>query len=317
MITTRRTVIASALALAACAPRAADNRVLRIGYQKGGVLFLAKSRGVVEKTLQEEAATRIEWVEFSAGPPLMEAINAGSVDFGSAGDCPSAFAQAAGAAFKYVAYNPVTGANQGLLVPKASTAKILRDLKGKRIAVTRGSSAHLMIVDALRAADMTLDDIEQVHLAPADAATAFATGRVDGWVIWDPFYAMTLGRDEARMLFDGTKLPKTSMFFLAANAYVESAPDKLKALLDALSIEAQWGNANTGEVGRVISEATGLPADILTASVQRGPLAVLPLSPGVVARQQEVADTFLTIGALPKAVRVEDAVWRGWTGNQG
>lgn len=313
MITTRRTVLAAALAVAACGPKSpGGSGRLRIGYQKAGVLYLAKSRGSVEAALKPMGYD-VEWTEFASGPALMEAINSESVDFGSVGECPAALAQAAGTAFQYVASQPVTGANQGLIVPASSKATTIGDLKGKRIAFTRGSSAHIFAVDALASANLDLSDITPVYLAPADAASAFNSGRLDGWIIWDPYFSLSQA-DGARVVLTGERLPKTSMFFIATKPFVASNAEALKILLSTLSAEAEWGNANTAEYGRIISDATGLSADLLAASVRRGPLGVRPLTPETIALQQNVADKLLKLDILPKPVRIDDAVWADWKG---
>lgn len=309
-IATRRFVLAGALA-AACSPRRAST-TLRLGYQKSGTPYLAKARGLVDKEITEAGIEKVEWIEFQSGPPLMEAINAGSIDLGAVGESPPIFAQAAGSRFLYVAQQPVTGANQGILVPEDSPIKTVGDLAGKRIAYTRGSSAHLFTVEALKTADLSLKDITEVALTPADAASAFAGGGIDAWAIWDPYLSLALNRGGARTLLTGETLPKTSNFYVAAPSFAESSPEILARLLEAFAREADWANANLAEAARIIAEATSLPAELLEDSMRRGPLGCNPLSDTIIRQQQQAANTFAAVGVIPQQISVEERVWKGW-----
>lgn len=300
---------AGAALLAACAPRPSTPAGLTIGYQKNGVLLLARSRGVVDRLL---APIGLKWVEFPSGPPLLEAMNSGAVDLGATGDTPPIFAQAAGSALQYVAYQPLSGQSEGLLVPPDSPIRRLADLEGKRIAFTKASSSHLLVANALAAAGLTLAQARPVFLSPSDAASAFAKRAVDAWAVWDPFLALAQRDQHARLLVSGDRLPRTDAFYLASNAVIGRAPQALARLLDALRAEAAWGEANRGELIRIVSAANGLPADIVDTSLRRGRLAVEPLDHAAVVRQQAAADTLQNIAVIPRKVRIEEAVWSGW-----
>jgi sulfonate transport system substrate-binding protein len=94
---------------------------IRVGYQKNGVLVIARQQAALENHFKP-AGIEVKWVEFSSGPPMMEAMNVGSVDYGAVGDSPPVFAQAAGAAIVYAAGQPVTN-GQGILVPADSSIR--------------------------------------------------------------------------------------------------------------------------------------------------------------------------------------------------
>ncbi|PZQ56421.1 MAG: sulfonate ABC transporter substrate-binding protein [Phenylobacterium zucineum] len=301
----------AASALAACAPRGAEGPV-RIGYQRGGVLLLAKARGQLPAALQP-VAPGVEWVEFAAGPPLMEAMAAGSIDFGAVGDAPPIFAQAAKAPIVYVAVQPVTGAGSALLLPPGSSVRTVAELKGRKVAFTKGTSAHLFIYHALKQAGLSLADVQPAYLSPGDAAGAFGSGALDAWATWDPYYALAVRDQRARPLVTGESLPKTNAFYIASHRFAETRPQVLKALLDGLRVEAQWGMAHVAEVAGVVGQATGLPSDIAQAALRRGAFAVDPVDDAALAAQQASADAFLDIGAIPAAVDVRAAAWRDWT----
>jgi len=307
--------LAAAGALSACGPRGQGDPSgkptrVRIGYQRNGVLLLAKSRGQLAAALP---GVSVEWSEFVSGPPLLEALAAGAVDLGATGDSPPLFAQAAGAALRYVAVQPLTGQSEAILIPKVSPIARLEDLRGKRVAFTKGSSSHLLVVKALAKAGLSLGDIQPIYLSPADASSAFASGSLDAWATWDPYLALAQRDQAARVLIDGSAVARSDAFLLASARLVDTAPGVLARVLDALRTEAAWGEAHRPELIRIVSQANGLPPEIVEASLRRGKLAVEPVTADVVARQQASADIFARLGVIPKAIKVADAAWTGWT----
>ena len=131
-------------------------------------------------------------------------MNVGAIDFGNTGETPPVFAQAAGAAIRYVAYEPPAPKGEAILVPKDSPLKSIADLKGKKIAVAKGSNAHYLLVKALEKAGVKYEDITPAYLAPADARAAFESGAVDAWSIWDPYLAAAQTTLGAKTLTDAT-----------------------------------------------------------------------------------------------------------------
>jgi sulfonate transport system substrate-binding protein len=184
-----RVLMAAVLAAGLWSPAAqAQDKTLRIGFQKYGTLVILKERGALEKRLKSQGYT-VTWTEFPGGPQLLEALNVGAIDFGSTGEAPPIFAQAAGAPLLYVGHEPPAPKGEALIVPKDSKITTVADLKGKRVALNKGSNVHYLLVRALEANGLSLSDIESVFLPPADARAAFESGKVDAWVIWDPFLA--------------------------------------------------------------------------------------------------------------------------------
>ena len=195
--------------------------LLRIGYQKSAVnLVILKQQGVLEKRFP---GTRISWLEFPAGPQLLEALSVGSLEFGLTGDSPPVFAQAAGKDLLYVGAEPPKPDSSALLVLKDSPLRTLSDLKGRRIAVQKGSSAHYLLVKAVERAGLQWADIQPVYLTPADARAAFERKSVDAWAIWDPFYAATELAIQPRVLATGRDLASSNnSFYLAARPLVQA-----------------------------------------------------------------------------------------------
>ena len=163
----------------------AATRVVRIGFQKYGALILLKGRGLLERQLKP-LGYDVQWVEYPAGPQLLDGLNDGAIDFGATGEAPPIFAQAAGTPLVYVAHEPPAPQGEAILVQKNSAIRSLAELKGKKIALNRGSNVHYLLVKALEKAAIAYSDVETVFLPPDDARRAFDHGSVDAWAIWDP-----------------------------------------------------------------------------------------------------------------------------------
>lgn len=307
---TRRSALAATLVAAALCPgraRSAEGGTLRIGYQKNGILAVAKERGAIEARLASLGAS-VAWVEFSFGPPLLEALSLGSIDFGQTGDAPPIFAQAAKANLVYAAAQPNGGSGSAILLPKGSEIRTLQDLKGKRVAFAKGSSAHNLTIAALEKAGLSYRDIEPVTLAPADAAAAFARGAVDAWTVWDPYFAIAEAREGVRVLAQASEITPTNNFFLANADSIEARPDLVAGAIEALGGVAAWCEANRGQVAASLSRITGVPLAATERTVGRIRYVIAPMNPEVVAEQQRIADRFHEFKLIPRAIRVSDIV---------
>lgn len=302
-------VLAAVLALLLPAPAPAADQVIRIGFQKYGNVILLKGRGDLGKRLAP-LGYKVVWTEFPSGPPLLEALNVGAIDFGHAGEAPPIFAQAAGAPFVYVAHEPPAPKGEAILVPKTSPIQSVAELKGKKVALNKGSNVHYLLVKALERAGLKYSEIQPVFLAPADARAAFERGAVDAWVIWDPFQAAAEAATGARTLADGTGLVANHQFYLASKAFADGHPKALDSVLAALAEIDRWAAGNARAAAEELSPGIGLPAPILEVALKRQGYGVRPLDDGVIAEQQRIADTFHSLGLLPKPVKVSDIVRR-------
>lgn len=177
--------VAAGLALASLPVAAADKEV-RVGFQKYGTLVLLKGKGLLEEKLKPLGYT-VKWAEFAAGPQMLEALNAGAIDIAQTGEAPPIFAQAASPNLVYIAFEPPAPKGEAILVPKDSPIQSPADLKGRKVALNKGSNVHFLLVEALASAGIGYGDIQPVFLTPADARAAFTSGAVDAWAIWDPF----------------------------------------------------------------------------------------------------------------------------------
>jgi sulfonate transport system substrate-binding protein len=285
----------------------AGPKEFRIGYQKTGVLVIARQQGVLEKRFGK-LGIAVKWVEFTSGPPLLEAMNVGSIDLGAVGDSPPIFAQAAGAAVVYVAGAPINN-GQAILVKPDAPIRSLADLKGKRVAFTKGSSAHNVVIAALEKAGLTYNDITPAHLSPADAGAAFARDAVDAWAVWDPFFAIAEKTQSARALVNATDVAKTFSFYLANRDFAARQPKLVREALDGLQDAANWAENNRGEVAKALAAVTGVSLEIQTIAADRATFPFGPVTEEIIASQQSVADRYHKLGLIPRAILVRDAVW--------
>lgn len=304
---------AAAGALAFSLPGAAaaqEKGVLRIGYQKYGTLTILKARGTLDKRLAAQGI-EVQWREFPAGPQLLEGLNVGSVDFGTVGEAPPIFAQAANANLVYVANEPPAPAGEAIVLPKDSPIKSVAELKGKKIALNKGSNVHYLLVKALEKAGVAYSDIQTVYLPPADARAAFERGSVDAWVIWDPFLAAAEKQLGARVLVDGKGLVSNHQFYLASRPYAEKNPEIVKIIIDELAKADDWGAKNLKEVTAILAPQLGLEPPVVELAASRFAYGIKPISEAVLAEQQKIADVFTNLKLIPKKLNIKDAVLPG------
>jgi len=312
---TRRIILAGALALSALVipPARAEDKPteIRIGTQKGGLFPAVRQRHTVEDAFRP-LGVEVRWIDFQFGPPLLEAINVGSVDFGFVGDAPPIFAQAGAAKIRYVAAVTSDGNTQAIIVPQESPIKTLADLRGKRVAFGRGSSAHNLLVAALEKAGLSWGDITPAPLAPADATVAFARGAVDAWSIWDPYLALAELKDKVRVIAFDKDVHKPNAFYIAGSDFVDKHPSVVAKLNAIFAAEGKWAGNHREEVARAQADATGVDIEAIRRFVERSNYQVVPVDADIIKSQQAVADRFARIGLIPRSINVSDIVWK-WT----
>ena len=315
MIKLSRRLITAAIAglvvVGGFAPAAnAKEKIFRVAFQKGGGnLILLKERGILERKLALLGWT-VSWTEFPAGPQLLESLNVGAADFGPVGEAPPIFAQAAGADIIYAGYEPASPRNEAIIVPKDSQIRTIRDLKGKRVALNKGSNVNYFLVRALEAIGLTYKDIEPAYLAPADARAAFERGAIDAWVIWDPYYAAAEISLNARLVADATGLAANVSFYIATRKIAEENPKVLQEVLAAIDEIDGWIKVNQKQYAAELSPKIGLPADVIERSVGRAEFGARRVDAATLVEQQKIADTFTRLQLIPKSLAVKDAAWK-------
>ena len=307
-ISRRRLVQASAAAIALPSLAAfaqTPARSLRVGHQKGALSVL-KGRGTLDKRLAP-LGVALKWTEFTAGPVQLEALNVGSIDFGDVGEAPPIFAQAAGAPLAYVAATVHRPASEAVLVPAHSAIRSVAGLKGKKIALNKGSNVHYFIVKLFEKHGLAYSDLNLVYLAPADARAAFEKGSIDAWVIWDPFLAAAEKTLGARVLADATGVVGNRAYYFSSLDYVAKNADVLAIVTEEINALDQWAERNKDAFAGELSALLGLPRNVLDLSVGRSRYGTTPITRAILAEQQQIADTFHALKLIPRPIKVLEA----------
>ncbi len=312
MVINARTLWLSAAALLCLFPTGVwgQERTVRIGYQKYGTLVVEKARGTLERRLAP-LHVHVTWTEFLGGPALLEAMGADSIDFGIAGDTPPIFAQAAGVPLVYVAVEPASPHGEAVIVPADSPIRSVADLRGKRIALNKGSNVHNLLVRVLQSGGLALSDVQPVFLKPSDARPAFENGSVDAWVIWDPYLAAAETALKTRQISDGVAggrtIDENRQFFLATRDFAGANPDVLHAIMADLAETEAYAATHHDAVTRLLAPAMGMDPAALERALDRLSFGVQPIDDTVIAGQQNIADLFAGLHLIPARIDLKDA----------
>ncbi|WP_369790439.1 aliphatic sulfonate ABC transporter substrate-binding protein [Rouxiella sp. WC2420] len=305
-----RSVLSAAVLLGSIPSASAEAlpKVVNIGYQKANIFALLKYRGTLDADFKKQGIA-VKWVEFTAGPQMLEGLNVGSIDLAATGDAPPVIAQAAKADLVYLAHSPASPKTEAIVVPANSTIKTVADLKGKRVALNKGSDVNYLLVAALEKAGLSYKDITPVYLAPSDARAAFQRGAIDAWAIWDPFLAEVETHANAREVTNAVDLVPHYTFFLSSRKFAETYPQTALKLIDELKSTSDWANAHPDETAEIQSTSTGLDKKIWAKALARMPFGAERMTPEVFKQQQIIADKFKSTGLLPVSVDVNTATW--------
>ncbi|MFE8941282.1 MULTISPECIES: ABC transporter substrate-binding protein [unclassified Streptomyces] len=281
--------------------------VLNVGDQKGGAEALLRAAGELD-----DLPYRVTWSTFTSGPPLLEAVNAKAVDIGSVGNTPPVFAAGAGSKITVVAASHGDPAGEAILVPRDSPLRTARDLKGKKVAVAQGSSAHFQLVAALAKAGLKPSDVRVTLLQPADALAAFTTGKVDAWAVWDPYTSQVLLSGKGRVLTDG-RGSVNGLNFQVASPSALADEEKAKAIgdfVERLRRAQDWVYEHPEVWAKAWAKETGLPYEVALAAVKRsnGTRVPVALDEAAIASEQKIADTFAELKLIPGKFRFADYV---------
>lgn len=297
---------------AAAAPVRTQSGQVRIGFQKfTTTLLVLKAQQALEQRLGD-LGYEVTWTEFPAGLPMLEALAAGAIDFAATGAGPPIFAQAAGTDLVYVLASTPAPRTEAIVVPKDSPITAVAELKGKTVAVQKGSNAHALLIGSLLAAGLAADDVEFAFLPPADAKAAFEGGNVDAWSIWDPYYAAVEDSSGARAIAEADFADQTNRtFYLAPRAFAAEHAAAIEALAVAIDEAEAWSDDHPNEVAALVSSETGIAEPTLLKVEERRGFGLEPVDATVIAEQQAIADLFFDLGLIPTEIDVAQAAIEG------
>jgi DNA-binding NtrC family response regulator/ABC-type nitrate/sulfonate/bicarbonate transport system substrate-binding protein len=282
-------------------------KILRIGYQKFGILGVLRAQKTLESGLLAQQA-EVTWTEFPAGPQLLAAMDAGQIDFGTTGEVPPIFAQAEGSELRYVAYEPPAPRGVAIVVRRDSPIESLAGLRGRRIVFNKASNVQYLLVRGLEAHGLSLSDIEVVYSSAADPPATIRANDADAWVLWDPFLTMALRSGEIRLLLDGQGLVMNHHFHLASRALSQDAPAMIQALTEEIRMVGRRTVQNPRTAAQELSLRLGIDVPALEIAFSRLSHGAAPLDQPVIWEQQNIADRFYALGLIKRPIRVRDAV---------
>lgn len=273
--------------------------VLRMGDQKGGSQALMEAAGVLRGL-----PYTIEWHQFPAAAPLLEALNAGAVDSAFAGDAPTIFALAAGLPAKIIAANESGGRSAAIVVPPDSPIHSVVDLKGKRIGTGKGSIGHFLVIAVLAKQKWTPDAIDLAFLQPADAKAAFTRGAIDAWSTWTVYVAQATIHDGARVIVDGDGLLSGLTFQTATETAIVTKRAALADYLHRLAVARRWAVGHVADYAAVWAKDTGASPEVARRALQLSPTLPVAIDGKLIAEEQRVADLYQSAHVIPPRLDV-------------
>lgn len=296
---------ATAASLAACGQGGSSNiSTLRIASQKGGAKALLQASGALEGV-----SYQVEWSEFAAAAPLLEALASDAADVGGVGDAPFLFAYASGAPVKAIQAGRAAGGGRStaLIVPGPSPIQTVGDLKGKRVATVRGSIGHYLLLRLLDRDGIAPGDVNTVFLTPGDSKAAFSSGAIDAWATWNPFVGAAVLHDGARIVADGQGLLTSIGFQAASTKAIETKRDLLIDFLKRTRAANEWAQANREAYAQVLSKETGLPVDVALYTTDRQRSVPVPIDESVLAEERDTLAHFVKAGLIATAPDITKA----------
>jgi len=276
------------------------NVTLHIGDQAGtGAQALLTAAGLINKL-----PFHVSWSDFTSGPPILQAMSAGSIDVGGVGNAPPVFAAAGNDQIAIVGALAANPLGSALLVPRGSPITSIAQLRGKKIAVAQGSSGDYHLLTVLNKAGLSVKDVTLVYLQPAEGLAALESGHVDAWDVWSPFIEEAEQLDGARALVTGVGYGSPYSFTVASRAALAD-PAKAAAIKDYLALLAQahaWANSHLSAWAAVWAKATGLPVAVMNKAATDDYSTSVPITPAVIASEQQVSNAFTSAGLIPGQV---------------
>jgi sulfonate transport system substrate-binding protein len=302
-----RALVVAGLLLGAIASAAAQT-TLRVGDQKGNSQAVMEAAGVLK-----DVPYRIEWKEFPAAAPLLEALGAGAIETGLVGDAPFTFAAAANVPVK--AIGAVRQSREGLavLVPRESRIRSFEELKGKKIATGRGSIGHQLVLAALESKGWSVSDVQIVFLAPSDAKVAYTQGSVDAWSTWEPYVSQEEVLFQSRRVITAEGLTPGLGFQVATPNAIRDKRPELEDFLRRLTAARAWSLTNVNAYAETWGRLMSIPPAVPLNWLSRAKIHIVPIDDAVVADEQKTIDLYFRSGLIKQKLNAADIVDRSFS----
>lgn len=289
-------------------PVAPRERELRIGYQRFGNLGVLKARQLLEQSFAD-LGVNVLWSEYPAGPQLLQALGNDEIDFGTTGEAPPIFAQAKDNALLYVAWEPPAPRSVAMVVPHDSDIRSPEQLKGKRIALNKGSNVHWLLVQILEEAGLGLDDVKVVYAPPKYPLTASDYLAADAWMMWDPVLSAAERSGTLRVLATGEGRVNNHQFYITRRQYAQHNEEVITGIVAALVKTGKFIDRNRHEAAQLLASELGLDTGSLACALARRSHQTREMDMQAVRAQQTIADRFYALGLLNRPVVVREALW--------
>jgi sulfonate transport system substrate-binding protein len=299
--------VAITVALVCATTHAAAGVTLRVGDQKGGNQSLLRAAGELGGLPYQ-----IEWSEFPAAAPLLEALNAGAIDVGYVGDAPFFFAFATGVPARVISVVRQNSDGLAIVVPAKSPIQKVSDLKGRRIGTGRGSIGHFLVLATLQKAGLRVDDVDLKFLGPIDARAALSSGAIDAWSTWDPYTSMLELSEGARRVADGNGFAADKSYLVAGLGAIREKRAALADFARRLNRARQWALQHTDQYADTWAKITGNPPAVAKRWFTRAQIHGVPMDDALVADQQSIVDLYAKAGVIKTRFSVSEAFDRSF-----
>ena len=291
---------------------ASDLETVTIGYQKADPVDIARQHGELIKKMKAKGY-QVVFKEFSDGAALMTALKSGAIDYARVGDTPPVTAKAAGTDIALIAAGATKEYGSGILVGKNSQITNLKQLKGKTIAYQKGTAAQYLIIQALKKAGLSTNDVKLVNMDQSSASVAFAKGSVDAWVTWDPYTATAQVNQGAKLLTNGTGLAKNRDFLISTQNYAKTHTALSKLLTTYINDDMTWANNHHTQLIAMLSKTLKLSDAVIQKMVERRTyaMALVKADSSIVDEENQIANTFYQEGVVTEKVDMKTTLVSG------
>ena len=226
--------------------------------------LVVKEQKLLEKALPK---TEIKWVFSQGSNRSLEYLNSGSVDFASTAGLAAVLSRANGSPIKtvYIQSQPEW---TSLVVAKNSQIKSLKDLKGKKIAATKGTDPFLFTLQALDTVGLNKRDVQLVHLQHPDGKTALERGQVDAWAGLDPLMASAQVQSGAKLLYRNIGFNSYSVLSVK-ESFTQQSPEAIEAVIKAYEQARKWAKANPEKLAELLARESKLPLNVAKLQLSR------------------------------------------------